>query len=513
MSALAKGYPTRTGKGAGELGRRSSPRFPANDPRKLPNRGAKPIEVFKWVPNEPVEFGRRTGRRAVGRFAAGKIAGRLAARAVPFVGTALAAAEVIEWIISTTPGEPIPRDPNHSADVEWSFPTYGWVHSQLTYSPPHPIYDYLTGQSQWVVNRLIAGSTGPQPDYEYETPHSGPDTIAEWWTGSAYHEVPGATDPASMTFQVGEYVERWEHWNNPSNPTVSQRVGDSRVEDWRKSKSDAENPVFANPQRVSDPVVVVVPVPRVVEAPQPFRRVRDDPDPAIRGEPSLEPSAPAPPMVPPTIVIEGRTRGRGVRPRWRQNNRVKDRIRSAERAKPRERARKGEKEKEKPRIQSKGGAIFALVKAVAGHATEFLDFVNAAYKALPDQYKPGYFQLHFRDKVTGELKTYWKRRWKADFKEKAKAVWDHWEHIPNDKLVQELLKNEAQDRAFAKLGRASQNAAKKAGRENGWQLGEWDTASSKAAWEAKEKARIKAERAKVESDKLAKWYKKSRYGS
>ena len=68
-------------------------------------------------------------------------------------------------------------------------------------------------------------------------------------------------------------------------------------------------------------------------------------------------------------------------------------------------------------MPTRKGGMAAVLTAV-GLVTETLDVVNAAWKALPKENRTGYYELHYRDPETGEIKTYMKFRYKASVNDK-----------------------------------------------------------------------------------------------
>ncbi|WP_315723050.1 hypothetical protein [Sphingosinicella rhizophila] len=121
-----------------------------------------------------------------------------------------------------------------------------------------------------------------------------------------------------------------------------------------------------------------------------------------------------------------------------------------------------------PGVKERKGALSAGGTAlkIVGGFTESLDVINSFYDALPNQYRPGYYELHYRDKKTGEIKTYWKKRWNASQWQRAKAVFQHWDKVDLAQGLANAVAENVKDVAWGTVGR---NAG-------GWQLGPWDSA-------------------------------------
>lgn len=132
---------------------------------------------------------------------------------------------------------------------------------------------------------------------------------------------------------------------------------------------------------------------------------------------------------------------------------------------------RGEKER---KIRIKRGGVAQAIHRVVGNATEFLDTVNALWKVLPDECKTGYFKLHYRDSATGEVRTYYKRRFRASQKQRMADLYRCWTHMDMQKAVEALVSNQLEDQLYAQLGRAAGEAGKRAGNPYGFGLGPWD---------------------------------------
>lgn len=499
MSALAaKGYP----------GARRNPRT-ALDYRRG-NRGTPKIAVanvdyVRANDNSPFfnkrrvgSFGRKATKVAIRRAGSAAL-GRVLGLASGPLGLALLAEEIYQW---TTESGPLPRDWGNADDRALSFPS-NWTVVPVADNPPVFVDGYRDAGPRWFQQAMTSPSV-------QTVEHNGIP-----WEAQELELADGyivETDPAALVagpVPVGRIInEQWHY--DASQDYAGNSVGTRADVQFYKHASGA-NPTFTNPPRTATETHTFA-APVGAPVPQPFRRAGDPASPGTeRGEPTREPSAPPVPLVPPTFEVTsgpGRSRSRRPRPRGRSRSNTGPRP-NQPRAKPRKREteRKGD-------IRSKTGQVFAMVGSLAGTFTEYMDVVNALYNALPNELKPGYVELHYRDKVTGELKTYWKRRWKPDFAERQAAVMRHFgdSRLDLEKAIRNLLENNMTDRAIGQQGRQSRRASKAAGLPGGrgWQLGSWDTFSSKAAWDKKERDRIKQERAKRDEDLAKKKARKKR---
>lgn len=105
-----------------------------------------------------------------------------------------------------------------------------------------------------------------------------------------------------------------------------------------------------------------------------------------------------------------------------------------------------------------GGGNFAGLLAGVGAITESLDLVTAFWKALPKSQKTGYYALHYRDPVTGEVKVYYKRRHKASAADKVRDVLRGWQDIDVPKALSYALDEAIEDRIYGGIGQAAQKA-------------------------------------------------------
>ena len=105
-----------------------------------------------------------------------------------------------------------------------------------------------------------------------------------------------------------------------------------------------------------------------------------------------------------------------------------------------------------------GGGKNAALFAVIGAVTEGMDLLGAFWKALPKEGKTGYYELHYVDKVTGEVKTYMKYRHKATMQEKINDVLRNWDKIDVQKALSNAVDEAIEDRVYAGIGKAYQKA-------------------------------------------------------
>lgn len=90
-----------------------------------------------------------------------------------------------------------------------------------------------------------------------------------------------------------------------------------------------------------------------------------------------------------------------------------------------------------------------------GLSTEFGDLVKALWEALPPEERYGYYELHYRDKKTGEIKTYWKQRKKPLLKHMLRDLYENWDNPEFDaaKAVENVWNERAIDALYAQPGR------------------------------------------------------------
>lgn len=86
--------------------------------------------------------------------------------------------------------------------------------------------------------------------------------------------------------------------------------------------------------------------------------------------------------------------------------------------------------------------------------TEGLDLVNAIHKSLPKEAKTGYYELHYKDPKTGEVKTYMKYRHKASVQDKINDLIRNADDIDLNAAVSNIIDNEIQDRALGGAAKA-----------------------------------------------------------
>lgn len=142
-------------------------------------------------------------------------------------------------------------------------------------------------------------------------------------------------------------------------------------------------------------------------------------------------------------------------------------------------AEKGVKERKIIHGIVKGSALGLAIGAV----TESLDAIHEIWKALPKNRKTGYYELHYRDKKTGEIKTYWKYRHPASVSDKMRDIVAGFEDIDMAKAGSNLVDNAIEDAIYGTIGRVAQKARRKARlgkadvgpKGRGFQHGKWDS--------------------------------------
>lgn len=105
-----------------------------------------------------------------------------------------------------------------------------------------------------------------------------------------------------------------------------------------------------------------------------------------------------------------------------------------------------------------GGGNYAGLMRVIGGVTEGLDLMNALWKALPKDAKTGYYLLHYRDKETGEIKTYYKYRHKASVTDKMKDLIKGWHKVDASKAISNVVDETIEDYMYAGVGKGYQKA-------------------------------------------------------
>lgn len=105
-----------------------------------------------------------------------------------------------------------------------------------------------------------------------------------------------------------------------------------------------------------------------------------------------------------------------------------------------------------------GGGNYSALFSVIGSVTEGLDLVAAFWKALPKSHKTGYYRLHYRDPVTGEVKVYYKRRHKASASDKISDLVRGWDEIDVQKALSNAVDEAIQDYIYAGIGKGYQKA-------------------------------------------------------
>lgn len=100
-----------------------------------------------------------------------------------------------------------------------------------------------------------------------------------------------------------------------------------------------------------------------------------------------------------------------------------------------------------------GGIPAKIISAV----TETADVISAIFKALPGNIKAKYGRKP---------------------QDKARAIYDHYDKVDIPRALANLLAQQVSDRAWGHIGKRSGEAARRAGKSTGFQLGPWDTAFS-----------------------------------
>jgi hypothetical protein len=206
------------------------------------------------------------------------------------------------------------------------------------------------------------------------------------------------------------------------------------------------------------------------------------------------------PLVPPTIVI-GTPPGLGVAPG------VEPGPSATPTPNPGPQVRTAPRNNEQERkIRVKRGKIIQALALGSGFATEFLDFSNVLYDALPKSCKPGYYRLHGKGG-----KTFYKRRWRPNQTQRHKALVKCWAEMDMQKAVEGLVKNQLEDAGIGFIGKTARDAFAASGstRPLGLQAGPWDTIAQdhmKKYNHDEQMRRDKARRAKEQHEKQVRQY-------
>lgn len=128
--------------------------------------------------------------------------------------------------------------------------------------------------------------------------------------------------------------------------------------------------------------------------------------------------------------------------------------------------RPGERVKER-KVRIPRSAAGVILHSLINLATEGLDLVNELHKALPPSRR-------FRRNQDGS----WRR---ATQWERMQDLYQHYDEIDIGQAIANVVANEVEDRAYARIGQAAQQSLRKNPfyhRPVGWQSGQWDTISS-----------------------------------
>lgn len=480
MSAAAKGYPMA--------------RTAVRNAR--PSRLLPAVANDNWVINANRDYSRflkapvleTVGKRAAAKAAAGRV--------LPVVGEALLALDY--WSIVTTIA--LARDPAVREDNALSFPP-NWTVTNVGSLAPVFVHDgaYDTGETKW-----IKTTNGVHPESQRNP--GGWEIVLPYWDEVPSADLVAGTVPTTFTefhWQT-RFDAQPDYFGDGSTGIRSRQIA--------TKTAAGPNPTYANPPR-TETITRIVPVPAPAVRPEPFHRTSEEPGPNSERGPLPEPIVEIPPLgwpgprvspgpVPPTTIITLPEPGTGGNP-------APETV-VVSRPNPRPDPARRREDDRKARVH-RGGLAGAFT--AVGVVTEALDIMNAAWDALPKSCKPGYYELRYRDKKTGEIKTYWKRRWRANIRQRFAAIRKCADHMDLEQFVKNLVKQNLSDMAWAKLGQKAGEAGAAAGMNRGWQFGPWDTFSSetfnkwlreqndKKEWEEFLKAK--------EAEELRKWYKRS----
>ncbi len=429
--------------------------------------------------NTPRRFGNKAAQRAARRSAAALL-GRGIIRSVPYLGTAYLLYEGYEYLREGSAGLPIPRDPDVRSDNELSFPA-GWSVSVTRWVSPHP-YDpeYDAGAHRWWYTDPSGSRYANGMDFRDGESALGPyDTAYDMALASTYYVPKTAADIAGTVPPIGhQFLETRRYDAEAGFPDY---VGTATIASYYRT-GGADAPVeFLNPQRLTPsvpPIITTI----TIEAPLPYREIpnrRPNPflspheqpqwgpegpwrpvaplsapiSPHVAVPPDIVVGVPAPP-VPAVITLPGGTT-------------VVPSLPSVP-APPREPPGRGERER---KIRVRRNGVVQAVRGVVGQVTEFLDALDAFYGALPLHLRPGYYPLHRADGTVFYIK-----RWNPSVRQRAEAVYRHFDQLDLNRLVYNVARNEVGDRLIGSAAQRLGETAHTAGLNRTVLFGPWDTA-------------------------------------
>lgn len=426
-----------------------SPVYPANERYWGPNgspkmRPASPALLTPSQFNAPaVSYGKPLKRPSPYLFKPNRRLpkipfGGLAKRVIPIIP----AIELAEWAWDIIPAAVIPnyaRPQTGGSPVPWDG-YWKKVYGDYTYAPPYHNVKYgWVKASTLTQTKKIDAQAIPGGYYLPFGPNAwtwGANSLGLWiWNGQS----PG----------------RWAHLAS------YWRVGYPAAADNVQYAPIAPTPIDPLPPRWADPFSRPVGSPYGRPTPPPYRLI-----PYIGQNPYRSPIEQdhrgyAPPGTPPRRALgpagTGYGWGIGSGPAAGYKP-VAEPFRPNPRPRP---APRGTPER-KLLLGMRGTA--PLMKLISG-ATEALDAIKSIWATLPKSAKTGYYELHYVDKETGELKTYWKRRHPASATDKLRDIVKNWDKIDLVKAGSALVDNAIEDRIYGGIGKGAQKARRRARRD------------------------------------------------
>lgn len=135
--------------------------------------------------------------------------------------------------------------------------------------------------------------------------------------------------------------------------------------------------------------------------------------------------------------------------------------------------RKREPRDEKERKTKLSPALSVVLKAVSA-VTEGVDFIDALYDALPEQYRPRYRNTGYEKRVTTP-------------QERMKALWENADKIDIDLALQNLVAEHIEDTIYGKIGKVGGEISRRLGRPYGFGMNTTQRNFSKDFYDASEK--------------------------
>lgn len=353
-------------------------------------------------------------------------------------------------------------DPSHYAhpNVTWTYcenlfpscPDAGYFYRVITdgYAQCHSpnVFDVCPAQPSWAAEDVKCKAT------PWEATQVQPGTTVGAYKRMALH--PGFGHGVAAFFPFGGTQIDPGTWTTTLTPGVGTPIApapdsDTEVDPmwpqqqpkqtpWKEAAPDhpAEQPTkqpVKSPDTVTDPSVVPwVPAPFVVVVPRP-ETVPGTGTPVVP-QPGTSPgtgpdTVPEPAPLPQILDFhpDGTVVGTLGKTPKRKNK------------KPKKRERQGKNE-QVPHVGTVAPNAWYMVNML----TEGLDFVDALYRSLPKECR---------------------RKFKPTPYDKAKAIYDCWDHLDLNKAVQNFLNNEIEDFIYGQVGQATKKAQQEIGSGTG----------------------------------------------